>query len=122
MRKDYKLRLPQHNTLIEIKKFVTFHDPRTAYFQAPLGIALLRTHLNSELKMELGTNFGIQQTEMALGAQSIRKYLGKIKLRRLDTAQKLTAKSGVGWTREFLNEVLPVGIRKNSLICPVELR
>ncbi len=105
MRKDYKLRLPQHKTLIEIKTFDTFHDPRTVYVHSPLGIALLRIHLNSELKMKLGTNAGIQQTEVALGAQSISKYLGKIKLHRIDTAQKLTAEFGVGWTHEFLAEV-----------------
>ncbi len=61
MRKDYKLRLPQHNTLTEIKTFDTFRDPRTAFVQALLGIALLRIHLNSELKMKLGTKTEIRK-------------------------------------------------------------
>ena len=87
-RKDLKLRILKHDTLIEIKTFDVFHKPLTAYLRAPLLIALLRIHLNSELKMKLGTNARVEQTEATMGAQSLTKYLSKIKLPKIDTAQK----------------------------------
>ncbi len=104
-RKDLKLRVPRHDTMIEIKTFDVFHNSSTAYLQAPLGIALLRIHLNSELKMKLGTNAGVEQTETILGAQSLTNYLSKITLPKIDTAQKLIAEFGIGWTKEYHTEV-----------------
>ncbi len=104
-RKDLKLRVPKHDTLIEIKTFDAFPNPSTAYLQAPLGRAMLRIHLNSELKMKLSTNAGVEQTETTLGAQSLSKNLIKITLPKIETAHKLTAEFGIGWTKEYCAEV-----------------
>ena len=55
--------------------------------------------------MKLGTNAGVEQTESALGVQSLGKYLCKCRLPKIETAQKLTAVAGAGWTQECYTEV-----------------
>ena len=64
--------------------------------------------------MKLGTNAGAEQTETTLGAQSLTKYPSKITLPTIDTAQKLIAEFGIGWTKEYHTEVNKLKVREQE--------
>ncbi len=73
-RQEHEFRIPRHDAMVEVKTFDVWLNPKSAYRDAPLGVGLMRLYLNRNLKLRVGTNAGILQTEESLGNQSLKDF------------------------------------------------
>ena len=70
-----------------------------------LGVGLTRLYASRNLKLRVGTNAGILQTEESIGGQSLKDFVAANRIPKFETAAKLSAEFGIGWTNEFLTQV-----------------